>query len=178
MRRVVRFRIAVFGLFLLLGAGVGMSPSRPAARLQPGTIARNAGPAPDTSHGARREAAKDFQRLCARCHGEDFTGAALRETVPGAPDFTRRTWQSSRTDGTLLATILDGKGSEMPPFRDKLTAEQADGLVALIRRAGPTGAAPAKAGPDDFDRRYGELRKQLDELQRQYRQLSPAPGKP
>src|SRR5262245_61370692 len=52
-----------------------------------------------------------YRRFCARCHGNDHTGAAGR-----VPNFTSRSWQQRRSDSQLLVSILEGKGSGMPPF--------------------------------------------------------------
>jgi hypothetical protein len=56
-----------------------------------------------------------------------------------------------------MASILDGKGSEMPPVRGKISEEQARGMVAYIRslapRLGKSGQGeqegPALAEPEE-----------------------------
>jgi cytochrome c553 len=57
----------------------------------------------------------------------------------------------------------------MPAFRRKLNEKQARALAAFLRRAAPS--APAKkpdAAPEDVDRRFEELERELDLLKKQY----------
>jgi hypothetical protein len=84
------------------------------------------------------------------------------------PDFTRPRWQASRGDARLKVSILEGRGTHMPPFRDKLTDEAAGALVAHIRQI-PEKLEPAREGPqDDFATRFAQLEKEFRELQRQF----------
>jgi hypothetical protein len=72
----------------------------------------------------------------------------------------------------LVVSILDGKGTEMPPFRGKLSREQARELVAFIRGFSPTPAKPARTPADDFEARFRKLENELEDLIRQSRALS------
>jgi uncharacterized membrane protein len=74
----------------------------------------------------------------------------VRRRQPELPDFRDTTWQARRRDAQLLASILDGKGTRMPPWRDELSEEQARGLVAYVRSfaSGPEPARDAgQQGP-------------------------------
>src|SRR5690348_1697443 len=76
-----------------------------------------ADPAEPTPHPAPtteldRTGAELFRRHCAKCHEADGRGSALRRRVPQAPDFTSPRWQDRHSDDQLVATILEGKGSE------------------------------------------------------------------
>jgi mono/diheme cytochrome c family protein/uncharacterized membrane protein len=115
-----------------------------------------------------------FQQRCAKCHGSDGTGSSARSRLPEIPDFTQATWWSRRSDPQLLASILDGK-DEMPSWRDKISEEQARGLVAYVRaftpttersgqgqQEGPASAEPAESGrPSNF---LGKLIRWLGEF--------------
>jgi mono/diheme cytochrome c family protein/uncharacterized membrane protein len=90
-----------------------------------------------------------FRQRCAKCHGADGTGNAARDRLPEIPDFTKAPWHARRTDAQLLASILDGKGSEMPPHRGKISEEQARGLVAYVRSFAP---ATGKSGQEEQER--------------------------
>jgi mono/diheme cytochrome c family protein/uncharacterized membrane protein len=79
-----------------------------------------------------------FQRLCVSCHGADGTGRTARDHMPETPDFTDASWQARRGNAQLMASILDGKGSEMPRGRGKISEEQARGMVAYIRSLAPS----------------------------------------
>jgi uncharacterized membrane protein len=82
-----------------------------------------------------------------KCHGADGTGSQVRDRLPETPDFTDASWQGRRSDAQLLASILDGKGKEMPPARGKLSEEQARSLVAYIRAFAPTTDESAQQEP-------------------------------
>jgi mono/diheme cytochrome c family protein len=109
------------------------TPSTPS---QPGQnqAARHSAPA---APGARA-AAETFRKRCAKCHGADGTGKKARERLPEIPDFTNPSWQARRADSKLVASILDGRGEDMPSHRGKISEEQARGLVAHIRAFAPT----------------------------------------
>jgi mono/diheme cytochrome c family protein len=79
---------------------------------------------------------KTWKTKCATCHG--VGGKADTDTGKKAqlPDFTTAVWQSGKTDAQIKASIENGakKGeNEMDPYKDKLTPEQIDGLVAYVR---------------------------------------------
>src|SRR5579862_5097021 len=85
-----------------------------------------------------------FVQSCARCHGKDGKGNEAREDLPNIPDFTNHKWQGERTDAQLVASILEGKGKEMPSFASKFGPERAQELVAYIRQFDPEKAKPEK----------------------------------
>jgi uncharacterized membrane protein/mono/diheme cytochrome c family protein len=106
-----------------------------------------------------------FRQNCVKCHGMDGTGNEARRRQPKVPNFTDTSWQMQRSDGQLLASILDGKGKEMPPWREKISEEQARSLVGHVRdfarpeegpgqepQEGPTPAEPPEQAeiPRDF----------------------------
>ena len=79
---------------------------------------------------------KTWKAKCASCHGVD--GKAETETGKKAKisDFSKADWQKGKTDAQIKAAIENGtkKGdAEMDPYKDKLSPEQIDGLVAYIR---------------------------------------------
>jgi mono/diheme cytochrome c family protein len=129
-----------------------------------------------------------FRQHCVKCHGADGTGDEARGGLPEIPNFTKISWQAQWTDTRLIASILDGKGSGMPPWDGKISEEQARGLVAYVRAFAPTVKTPGQGkqeGPDldSFDERLRRLREEMDALQRQYRELTKdyaggAPSKP
>jgi mono/diheme cytochrome c family protein/uncharacterized membrane protein len=115
-----------------------------------------------------------FHQHCTKCHGADGTGSPARGSRPRIPDFTLASWQPQRTEAQLLGSILDGKGTEMPPWRGKISEEQTRGLATYIRAFGPSsGKSPPKGREEAarFDERYRRLQQQLDELQKQFRNL-------
>ena len=81
----------------------------------------------------RDDAATTFRVRCARCHGDDGTGGPAREKWS---DFTSAAWQPRRTDAQLIASILDGKGDQMPAFRRMIDEARAKEMVAHVRAFG------------------------------------------
>ena len=59
----------------------------------------------------------------------------------------------------------------MPAFGGKLGEAQVRELVAYVRSFAPA-ESRSISGTSDFYRRYLELRKEMDDLERQYRALS------
>jgi mono/diheme cytochrome c family protein/uncharacterized membrane protein len=126
-------------------------PSESSPRLPPSESSGSAPrPAPSQlSAPAAGEDAADrelFRQHCAKCHGADGTGSQVRRRQPTIPNFADPAWQARRSDAQLLANILNGKGKEMPPWRGKVSAEQARGLVADVRAFTPTAPTP-EGGP-------------------------------
>lgn len=76
------------------------------------------------------EAAGLFKSKCSMCHGPDGKGYAAIHT----PDFTSPKWQASITDKEIVQIITHGKkGTIMPAFGGKLTANQITELAHYIR---------------------------------------------
>jgi len=100
------------------------------------------------------------------CHGADGTGKPARRRLPEIPNFTDTGWQARRSDAQLLASILDGKGKNMPPWRAKISKEQARGLAAYAQAFAPsTGRSeqeqeePTSAGPSEAEPPTGGFEK-------------------
>jgi mono/diheme cytochrome c family protein len=152
----------------------------PPAPAQPAVVARppaarpraEVPPTPSQDQQRIRAASQSFQRFCGSCHGTDGRGAAIRESLPSIPDFTAPTWHGRRRDAQLTVTILDGKGAEMPPFRDKISREQVRDLVAFIRSLNPSPRPADGGGDDDFKARFKRLEAEFEDLRRQSQALS------
>ncbi len=120
-----------------------------------------------------------FQKSCVRCHGRDGKGDAARDSLATIPDFTLRAWQQKRSDAQLLVSILDGKGTGMPAFRDKIARERARIIVTYIREFAPGASRPTASETDDFETRFNKLANEFEELARQIRALGDAtPAEP
>jgi mono/diheme cytochrome c family protein len=134
-----------------------------------------------------------YNRNCARCHGKDGKGKEAREATPSIPDFTSHKWQTARSDAQLLVSIQDGKGKEMPSFAEKIKREQAKELLAYVRQFDAEKSKPqcpckdeqrsrvrgaALESMSDFETRIQELSKEMESLQKQFRELQSRPPKP
>jgi len=120
-----------------------------------------------------------YRQHCVTCHGKDGTGSRMREVMPQIPDFTSARWQKTRTDTQLALSIREGKGKLMPAFDDRINAEEAKDLVALIRSFNQSGSSNGQADPGDgpgsradFETQFAQLEKSLRELRSQFQQLS------
>jgi mono/diheme cytochrome c family protein len=117
-----------------------------------------------------------FRRHCQKCHGSDGTGAEVRSiNLPEIPDFTSEKWQKGRNNAQLVASILDGKGSSMPPFADKLSNEEVKALAAFVRSFDLPESKPIPSTDNDFDKQFRQLSEQMKELRKQFRDLSKRP---
>jgi hypothetical protein len=175
-RRGVSALLVLFssGLFILgspASAGAQKDPARPPQRA--------ASRVPHRHTTEPRGAVPPLHQRCTRCHDADGTGQSSRDSLREIPDFHSHKWQASRSDAELLVSILEGKGKHMPSFRGKISDAEARDLIAAIRAFDSTPAVrPVADDPTDgFERRFRELQKELDELKRQFRELSNPPRK-
>jgi mono/diheme cytochrome c family protein len=119
-----------------------------------------------------REASRLFQRFCARCHGTDGKGENVRDSMAAIPDFSSGAWQAKRRDAQLAVSILDGKGTQMPAFRGKVPSNQVREVVAVIRALGPASNRALNVSSNDFEARFRELLKEIEDLMQQQRALT------
>ena len=82
-----------------------------------------------------------WKAKCASCHGVDGRGKTETGEKLQIPDMTSPAFQKKVSDAEMKAAILDGfkregKPEGMDPYRDKLTPEQVDSLVAYVRTFG------------------------------------------
>jgi mono/diheme cytochrome c family protein len=170
-------RHAPVGIVLILGLGCSFFV-RPAPLFAQADVQRQQRRG-NASASEMRTHATSLPNRCARCHNADGTGKSARDNFTEIPDFTNHRWQASRSDAQLRASILDGKGSHMPAFRDKISDKEVREMVAQIRGLGPAAPTGLTDGSlDDFDRRYRELHLELQELKKQFKDLSAPPPKP
>jgi len=132
---------------------------------------------------ANLRAASEFYRTnCFACHGLDGRGSLVRPLMPAIPDFTTREWQTSRTNTQLQTSVLEGKGTFMPPWTGKFTAEFARDLISYVRTFGPadllsSGSATSVAATN-FENQIRALQVQWDEVEKQLRELNLPPARP
>lgn len=69
-----------------------------------------------------------YAENCAACHGANGEGHVL----PEAPALNNMEHAWHHADGQLQRTILEG-GQIMPPFHDKLSAEEAASIVRYVQ---------------------------------------------
>jgi len=80
-----------------------------------------------------------WKSKCKSCHGE--TGKADTKTgkKEKVADMTVAAWKTEWTDDKMKKIILDGSkdNKKMKPFKDKLSAEEVDGLISMIKAFAP-----------------------------------------
>jgi cytochrome c6 len=91
--------------------------------------------------GNSQTAANTFEDHCVSCHGSDGTGTPLGKRLQ-APDLSSQEVQS-QSSANLARTISEGKNN-MPPFADRLTAQQIQALADYVHRLGKKAGAKAK----------------------------------
>jgi mono/diheme cytochrome c family protein len=74
---------------------------------------------------------KTWKSKCSTCHGADGKAQTEQGKKLAIKDYSTAAFQSSQTDADLKKAIVEGKGKDMPAYKD--LAEQADQLVQLIR---------------------------------------------
>ena len=136
-----------------------------------------AGPAPTSPSaetvGRLGAVTRLYRQYCLTCHGVDGKGTEMRPGMASLPDFSGRAWQEGKNGKQLAGNVLDGKGTLMPSFQGRVSADQARALVAYVRAFGPPRASEAKPSESEFERRFQQLGRQWDELEKQLRALSP-----
>jgi mono/diheme cytochrome c family protein len=84
-----------------------------------------ADPGPDSAASSAA-----YRTKCVMCHGPDGSGSEVGKSMH-IPDLRSPDVQKM-SDAQLAQIISDGKGG-MPPFKNSLSAEQVNSLVAHIR---------------------------------------------
>ncbi len=77
-----------------------------------------------------------YAKHCVLCHGEDGTGKTDLGSGLGARDFNDKAFQDGITDEQIVGQITNGTAEKMFPFKDKLTSEEIEVLVPVIRAFG------------------------------------------
>ncbi|MBI2353691.1 MAG: c-type cytochrome [Deltaproteobacteria bacterium] len=68
---------------------------------------------------------KEFGERCAACHGADGKGAI-------GTDLTRPDYKYGRSEQAIAQSITEGRPGGMPSFKNDLSHEKIEGLVAFI----------------------------------------------
>jgi mono/diheme cytochrome c family protein len=91
-------------------------------------------PAPVTSVKPPEEI---WEQRCTVCHGADGRGRTKKGRQLKSPDMTRPKWQAHISDEKMARAIANGVPKrKMPAFKDKLSTEEIQALVAYIRGLG------------------------------------------
>ncbi len=148
-------------------------PSTSAAAMSAGSAPSQLATGPTSAVTEKLRAASELFKInCMVCHGPDGRGSTVRAAMPPIPDFTAREWQSTHDSALLSVSILEGKGTLMPPWRGKITPDQARDLVSYVRTFGPADLIASEKSPSDFGTRFRMLKKEWDDINREIQMLS------
>jgi mono/diheme cytochrome c family protein len=170
------------------GPTTNLASSRPTVAAAPAALPPAIPEAPAVA-AARAEqlrtAGTIYNTLCIPCHGQDGRGTLIRPAMPAIPDFTSHDWHTTRSNSQLSTSILEGKGTLMPPWNTKVTADQARSLAMYVRSIGAPEllAAETASRPTpstaEFEKHMLSLKQRFDDLERQLQALSTAqPARP
>ena len=72
---------------------------------------------------------------CKSCHGPDGKAQTQMGKKEAVVDMSQPAWQQSQTDEDIRKAIAEGspRNKKMKAYKDKLTPQQIDALVAYIR---------------------------------------------
>lgn len=83
------------------------------------------------------DAAANWTKHCASCHGKDGKGQTKAGKMAGVKDQTDAQYQAGLNDDKMFKSIKeglkDGGKEKMKPFGDKLTDDEIKALVAHVR---------------------------------------------
>jgi mono/diheme cytochrome c family protein len=80
-----------------------------------------------------------YQAKCSVCHG--VNGRAQVQAMANAADLTRPEWfKRGSSDAAIFASVQNGVGNGMPPFKGDLSPADTNKVIAYIRSL----KAPAK----------------------------------
>ncbi len=87
-----------------------------------------------TAHAAD-DVVEVWTAKCKSCHGMDGRAQTPMGKKEAIVDMAQPAWQQAQTDADIREFIAEGspRKKKMKPFKDKLTPEQIDSLVAYIR---------------------------------------------
>lgn len=88
------------------------------------------------------EVEQNFKFYCAQCHGEGGKGDGpnVTPTMPVTPrNFANKEEMNKLTDADIVSVIMEGgpalsKSPIMPPWSQTLTKEEAEAMVAHLRK--------------------------------------------
>ena len=92
--------------------------------------------------GTSQKAATTFEEHCVSCHGTDGAGTPLGKRLQ-APDLSSKEVQS-HSSTSFVHTISEGKNNNMPPFADRLSAQQIQAWADYVHRLGKKAGAQSK----------------------------------
>ncbi|HYO53845.1 cytochrome c [Archangium sp.] len=87
------------------------------------------------AQAADESVAEVWTARCKSCHGPDGRARTQMGKKEAIVDMSQPAWQKARADDDIRAVIAEGssRNKKMKPYKEKLTPQQIDSLVAYIR---------------------------------------------
>ncbi|HYO68293.1 MAG TPA: cytochrome c [Archangium sp.] len=87
------------------------------------------------AHAEEDSVAEIWTAKCKSCHGPDGRAQTQMGKKEAIVDMSQPAWQQAQTDADIREAIADGspRNKKMKAYKDKLTPQQIDALVAYIR---------------------------------------------
>ncbi len=86
---------------------------------------------------------RTWKAKCSSCHGVEGKGDTEQGVKMKIPDMSKPEWQKDNSEDKMRQAILNGvkkEGKEgMDSYKDVLSPEQIDGLIAYVRSLGGKG---------------------------------------
>ena len=144
MKTVKIFIVAAALALFAIACGESTSTNQTAANTgtQPTPVASPKATASATPADELALAKDTYVKVCSACHQDNGEGGTVK--IDGKPlkvPSLKEGHALKHSDEDLAKQISKG-GDGMPPFKDKLSAEQINNLVKFIRRDIQGGAAP------------------------------------
>jgi ubiquinol-cytochrome c reductase cytochrome b subunit len=81
------------------------------------------------------EAKENYQSLCYDCHGSTGKGDGPQSKTFSleSPDFTLMAYWDQTSNDQIIKAIKDGKGEDMPDFKKKLSQQQIEELLNMMK---------------------------------------------
>lgn len=145
MKLVKLLIVAAFAALFIVACSDSTSTNQTtntAGGTQPSPVASPKATASATPADELAEAKQTFSKVCAACHQENGEGGPVKieGKILKVPSL-KEGHALKHTDEEFAKQINKG-GDGMPPFKDKLSPEQINNLVRLIRRDIQGNAAP------------------------------------
>lgn len=121
---------AVFIAYYLFGGWSSEGEFEQKKKAKQETVAKGAAPALEHKEGKKENyiavGKAEYAARCASCHGADAKGGI-------GPDLTRKEYKYGRTEQAIAESIAEGRpDGGMPGFKNELSHEKIEGLVAYI----------------------------------------------
>lgn len=115
----MKFAVLITVMFLILGASLLGRATTPSF--------------PDASPASPKSASELYGKYCSSCHGKDGRAKTLKAKFNHARDLTDRSWHDNVSDERVFNSIMNGKGKNMPAYGKKLSEQEIESLVSLVR---------------------------------------------